>query len=302
MNLRNIFIGSRRLARLLVGFSACCGLAAALPSCSNIDEADRLIYVEPAAPIDTIVVDDTDELYDAPIAVVPHGVLIEDHTGQRCPNCPEASKLIHDFQQLYGPLVVPVAIHSQAQGIMEPEGLGNELGNELYNQWKLTYKPAGLFNRFDFGGERVLNKDFWMQALQYVLPQEAALDIRVKASKAANSSTADIDVKVLCTRPDATANGKLMVWLTEDNIMAPQDSMGTIINNYVHNHVLRAAINSTSGDNIALRGAEGDNIVEHHYKASLKEGWKPQDLSVVAFVCNDSEGVLQVVSRKLKTK
>ena len=288
---------------VILAFLVCCNIVAALSSCSNIDENERLIYVEPTVTIDTTEVNpyaDLDSLYNLPVKPVARRVLIEDHTGQKCPNCPDAAELIHEFQAAYGDLVVPVAIHSQMQGIMEPEGLGTELGNTYYNYWKMEFKPAGLISRIDGGDGKVLDKTIWIYALQYILPLETPLDIRVKAIQNADDATkADIDVKVICTRDGQSAAGKLQVWITEDNIVAEQDNMGQHIADYVHNHVLRAAVNGDWGENVSVSGLEDQR--EFHYTATLKSGWKPADLAIVAFVYNDDE-VVQVVRQPLKIK
>ena len=102
----------------------CCNIVAVLTSCSNIDEAQRLIPVETTVHTDTVPTDpnaDLDSLYNLPVAAVPRRVLIEDYTGQTCPNCPTFTNQIHDLQDIYGNLLVPVAIHSDYMGIMEPE-------------------------------------------------------------------------------------------------------------------------------------------------------------------------------------
>lgn len=271
-----------------------------LAACSNIAEDERLIYVEPAVIVDTTTVVEPDSVYDAPMTVVPRRVLVEDHTGQHCPNCPDAANLIHEFQQTYGDLIVPVAIHSEMQGIMEPEGLGTELGNTYYRYWNMEFKPAGLVSRVDGGGGKVLDKTVWIYALQYILPMETPLDIRIRATQsAADPKQADVDVKVLCTRPEASVSGKLQVWVTEDNIIALQDSMGKRIDNYVHNHVLRATANGTWGEDISLNGSEDANVREFHYTVPLSAAWKPQDLAIVAFVYNDDE-VVQAARAALK--
>ncbi|MBQ3631317.1 MAG: Omp28 family outer membrane lipoprotein [Prevotella sp.] len=285
--------------RLFSGICICCAIVAA--ACSNIDESERLIYVEPAVAVDTTEVNpyaDLDSLYNLPVSPVARRVLIEDHTGQKCPNCPDAANMIHEFQAAYGDLIVPVAIHSQMQGIMEPEGLGNELGNTYYNYWKIEFKPAGLISRVDGGDGKVLDKTIWIFALQYILPLETPLDIRVKAIQNADDpAKADIDVKVIGTREGQSVNGKLQVWITEDNIVAEQDNMGTHVADYRHDHVLRAAVNGDWGEAVSISGFEDQK--EFHYTANLKSAWKPADLAIVAFVYNDDE-VVQVVRQPLR--
>ena len=277
----------------------CCCVVAALTACSDIAEDERLVVTDVTVVQDSIPSEpvETDSLWDAPVEPVAHRVLIEDHTGQKCPNCPDATRLIHNYQRQYGDLIVPVAIHSEMQGIMEPEGLGNELGNTYYKYWKMEYKPAGLVNRLDGGTGKVLDKTMWDFAVPYALSMETPLDIRVKARQSDDPAQADIDVRVVCTSEDASASGQLQVWITEDGIIAEQDDMGVKIADYKHNHVLRAAVNGTWGESVSVSGF-GDTR-EFSYTAALKPNWKAGNLSIVAFVYND-DGVVQAVSRPLK--
>ena len=278
----------------------------ALMACSKIDENERMELVStqvvPNEPEEEVELPDS--LYDAPIEVVERRVLIEDHTGQKCPNCPDGAQIIRDLQRTYGARIVPVAIHSQMQGIMEPEGLGNELGNTYYKAWNLEYKPAGLINRISDGSSTVLDKTIWAMAVQFIMNNNTPdpLDIRIKAQQQKLDPTkADVDVKVIATVDGASVDGNLQVWITEDNITARQDSMGVRLDNYVHNHVLRAAVNGTWGDIISLRGTEGSNIREFHYTTTLLQGWKAKDLDIVAFVTDEYSGeVVQVNKAKLK--
>lgn len=273
-------------------------------SCSEISENERLIEVEPAItpqPDEPDSEDTTaiDSLYEAPVKSVARRILIEDHTGQKCPNCPDATDIIHQLSDLYGNLIVPVAIHSKDQGIMEPEGLGNELGNTYFTHWNINSKPAGLISRMDGGLGVVMDKTIWAGAAQYILTLPTPLDIRVKARQQNDDPTqAAVDVKVICADSAGTAvNGKLQVWLTEDSIVAEQDFPGGQHQaDYVHNHVLRAAVNGTWGEDVSVAGFA--NAKEFHYSAPLSTAWKPRNLSVVAFVYND-EQVVQVTRRKL---
>lgn len=263
-----------------LGLMACIGWLTLMTACSHISENERLIYVEPA-----------------PVA---RCVLIEDHTGQNCPNCPDATAIIHELQQTYGNQIIPVAIHSERQGIMEPEGLGTELGNTYYRHWGIEFKPAGLINRLDGGDGCVLDKTVWIYAVQYALSMPTPLDIRIAAGlNADDASLMDIDVDVVCTAPDTLVAGKLQVWITEDSIRARQDNMGTLVPDYVHNHVLRASANGTWGEPVTVDAAAPSR--HFHYSAPLAAHWKPEHLAIVAFVYTDDE-VIQVASTPLNAK
>ena len=62
-----------------------------MQACGDIAEEDRLIYVKPAA--------------------VERSVLIEDFTGQRCVNCPNAADEIAKLHEQYGDAIIAVSIH-----------------------------------------------------------------------------------------------------------------------------------------------------------------------------------------------
>ena len=274
-------------------------------SCSNIDEADRLVPVGGDQPADTIPasMDAVDSLYDAPVSIVPRRVLIEDYTGQKCANCPDATTNIHQLQQVYGSLIVPVAIQSEYMGMMEPEGLGNELGNTYFNSLNFTpkVKPAVQVSRF-YGEVLTSNTDVNFYVDNVVL-LSTPLDVRLKAKQNAdNPNKANIDIKVICADEDhnAVVNGKLQVWITEDSIVAPQDYLnGQHFTDYVHNHVLRATVNGDWGENVSVNGWADEK--EFHYTATLQSNWNPRHLAIVAFVYNDEE-VVQVVRQELRVK
>lgn len=261
-------------------------------ACSHIAEDERLIDIGPAQNPDTT------QIQDSIIRPVARRVLIEDHTGQHCPNCPDAADIIHDMQQAYPNLIVPVAIHSEQQGIMEPEGLANELGNTYYRHWNVQFKPAGLVSRMDGGdGQRVLDKTIWIYAVQYALEQPTPLDISIQATYTKDHPRqAEIAVDVICTREEAAIDGRLQVWLTEDSIVATQFDMSTVRDDYVHNHVLRAAVNGTWGEPVSVKGHADRR--HYSYTATIPPQCNPEHMNVVAFVYTDEE-VMQAAQKEI---
>jgi hypothetical protein len=88
-------------------------------------------------------------------------------------------------------------------------------------------------------------------------------------------------------------SGKLQIWLVEDSIdsfqLMPDGSRNDA---YVHNHVLRCAVNGTWGTPFNIN--EGEQFIIN-FNQVLEEGWMPENMHVVAFVYNDS-GVCQVTT------
>ena len=246
-------------------------VAVMMAACSHIDEDEQLIYVKPAA--------------------VERCVLLEDFTGQRCVNCPMAADEIHKLQEQYGEdVVIAVSIHSGPLGFhTNPRfyGLATDLGDAYYTHWNLEYQPVGLINR-GAPTEYTAWGTLIRQELQKTAPVEISLDLEVEDQT--------LNIQSLVRGVDGNSQGKLQVWIVEDNITAFQMMPdGTRNDNYVHSHVLRAAVNGDWGEDITVD--EGYDTAKV-YTFTLNDEWVKENLSVIAFVYNAS-GVLQVTKTKL---
>lgn len=253
-----------------------------LLSCSNIDESERLIYV----PLD----------YEVPASGVPRHVLIEDFTGQNCPNCPLATHIIEQLHQTYDSAIVAVAIHSGPLGVLpaeHPEGLATLQGNEYFKYWDVEVQPSGVVNRS--GG--VLSYTDWIAKVNYDLKRQptSPVDIRIAPDYDEDTRMMTFDIDVVAVK-DSAIEGKLQLWLTEDSIVAYQDMPSGQKNPaYLHNHVLRASLNGAWGEEVSV--ADG---ASKHFHESLQADllWNAKQLALVAFVYNDA-GVVQVARKTL---
>jgi hypothetical protein len=249
-------------------------LLSLLTSCDNISESERLIYVKPAA--------------------AKRVVLLEDFTGQRCVNCPRATDVIEQLQDSLGDALVAVGIHGGPLGVHATptvNGLATDLGDEYYNHWHLEFQPVGLVNRHG-----AVNYGDWATEVMKELAREAPMQLTAAAIYNEHDS---IDIDIIATGTDGTTTGKLQLWLLEDSItaiqMMPDGSRNTA---YVHNHVLRRAVNGSWGDDFTVN--EGKDL-NRHYSVKPEDAWRRDQLSVVAFVYNDS-GVQQAIKVKVKSE
>lgn len=270
-----------------LALSAGCAIAAALSaivslsSCSNIADDERLIYVKPAD--------------------VHRKVLIEDFTGQRCVNCPAATLEIEKMQEQYGhDNVIAVGIHSGPLGFKGTAtliGLATELGDEYYSRFDISYQPQGLVNRT---GKQDYQQ--WAASVRELIQQDAPLTLGLQCTYDALTREATVQVEALATTGATT--GRLQLWVVEDSITAmqlrynivDQPTSGQLQDReYVHNHVLRAAVNGAWGDEVSI--AEGQTLTKsYHFTADA--AWRPEQLAVIAFVYNDA-GVVQVEKRHI---
>ncbi|MBR4924733.1 MAG: Omp28 family outer membrane lipoprotein [Prevotella sp.] len=241
-------------------------------SCSDISEDERLIYVKPAE--------------------VSRCVLIEDYTGQRCINCPNANDEIHRLQEQYGDdAVISVAIHCGPLAFYTNNrflGLRTETGDEYYDYWKVEYQPIGQVNRTG-----LLDYTSWNGKIREELQKTAPVDINVTSQLAGRTLSIETSLMGI----EESFVGKLQLWLVEDNITAFQMMPdGSRQDDYLHQHVFRTAVNGTWGEDVSI--GEGETVIRSHQDITIPDDWNIDNLSVIAFVYDD-KGVQQVRRIKL---
>lgn len=269
MKLKNIFLGVATAA-----------MAMAAASCSNIDEGDRLIYVKPAE--------------------VGRAVLIEDLTGQRCINCPTGTDIINGIIETYGEdNVIAVGIHCGPLGFAgnsKRVGLMTDTGVEYYKHWANGTnlgQPSAIFNRKKGKGP-IDNLNNWAAEVGLIISEKANLSVNI--ANAYDVKTRTLTTKVGAFGVNGTVSGKLQVWIVEDGIKAMQLMPdGSANQDYIHNHVFRAAVNGTWGEEVTVKEGE---TTSKDYSYVLPETWNAENISVVAFVYNDN-GVENVAKKHI---
>lgn len=267
MKIKNLFLGVATAA-----------MAMAAASCSNIDEGDRLIYVKPAE--------------------VGRAILIEDFTGQRCINCPTGTEIINGIVDTYGEdNVIAVGIHSGPLGFAgnsKTVGLMTDTGKEYYTRWDKENKmgqPWVIFNRKTSPDSHYNN---WAAMVSTIISEKANLSVKIDNAYDAASRT--LTTTVGADGVNGTVNGKLQVWIVEDGVKALQMMPdGKSNKEYIHNHVFRAAVNGTWGEDVTVK--EGETTTKQ-YQYVLPEAWNADNIAVVAFVYNNG-GVENVAKKHL---
>ena len=268
-----------------------------ITACDEVNENERFLPGPPIDIIDTTEVDTTD--IDSIIISPKKVVLVEEFTGQKCTNCPDAQRLLKGImeQETYQGRIVVVGIHAGNFGIADGgtgssatmPGLMQPEGNVYAEHWKVNAYPAALFNRKD---APVSTTATWQSRINEQLMQKAKMNIEVEAKLDADNNI-NISAKMAASED---IQAKLQLWITESHIVTLQIDNGNVDTKYEHNHVYRACVNGTWGEDVLIKTQEWLTLSR---QIAAKENWNKNNLSVVAFVYDEKEGVYQVAECKV---
>jgi thiol-disulfide isomerase/thioredoxin len=273
----------KQLFKIFIGFLLGSSL---LISCDTIDEGIVKNYGK-----DTANVPDTNKT-EAKV----RKVLVEDFTGHKCPNCPQAATVLSELEGIYGEQIIPMALHvtSQFAAPNAAQGFPAEYrtvdGTAIDDFFKISVAglPKGMVNRKGYPtNEHIISYSDWGSKVGQLLAQPADAWIKITNTfdVATNKVTSAIATEFLTDLP---GEYKLSVFLTQDSIISPQldGTLGIIVTNYVHKHMLRKALNNAFGETIATNPVASTASINKTYSLVLLPEWTPKNCHIVAFVYN----------------
>jgi thiol-disulfide isomerase/thioredoxin len=245
-------------------------------SCDDINEDNRLLEMEEVVP--------------------QRAVLLEEFTGQWCRNCYKGHSAIKQLKEKYREKFIAVSIHAGPTQNAIPESDSNEYyqglktndGDHYADRYSISSYPCGVLNRTS----GILEHDKWAASLLTELAKESNIDIELSANYNVETNKVEISTEL---KPNANIKGYLQLWIVESGIVSIQLVEDNYDMEYVHDHVYRANVNGLDGEAVTL----SDNVFANfEHSISVKSLWNPANLSVVAFVYNDS-GVLQAAETEV---
>ncbi|MDR2824662.1 MAG: Omp28 family outer membrane lipoprotein [Prevotellaceae bacterium] len=230
-------------------------------------------------------------------------VLLEDYTGYTCTNCPAAAAMAATIKQTLDKSLTVVSIHTGPFSINSPFNTeaGDEYRKRFYPNDADGY-PAGSISRMLIDGKFV-NTQFVKWGTSIVNRLNSSIP-NIQLSLSANYSEADktFSVKSEIKATDAPPHTlKLQLWITESGIKYYQTNGTPSPQEYIHNHVLRDAINGVWGEDISIAKGETKEMTSRIYDLNAKE-WKPansgkpENMHIVGFIY-DSE-TMEVIDVK----
>ena len=249
-------------------------------------------------------------------------VLIEKFTGHKCSNCPDATRKMDELKEVYGDNLISVDIHPgnlaefTATDDNYPYDFTTSSGDIISYDMGTSFLPAGTVNRIPGGllDSRCWMKDDWATQINNLLynengdPLDQNIEIQIETSlNLISELTISTSINII---NDFPVDYSLCVLITEDSIISPQLDGADYIDDYVHNHVYRCAVNGTSGENIndfLFVGLEGQFMYNSTHTITFDTNsninwtndWDNiENCHVIAYVYNSKTLIIEHTSKK----
>ena len=277
-------------------------LAAIILGMMSCDKLKEPYFTEPLVQVsDTLFLVEADTInFDGKMVV-----LLEDFTGVKCPNCPNAAAVANDLQSQYGEHLVVLGVHpNSGMTYQDPTGGFPDFRTDDGEVWRQHFGiqgfPNGLVNR----REGMQPHTSWTALVTSAIAEDAPVRLVVKTAYDDATRELKVSVHSLFLQNVESDDVRLTVCMMEDNIVGKQASSSGLIPEYTHRHVFRGTADGMPWgrqlDNEATTMASGRRFVTN-MKFTLSEDYNAEEFYIVAFVSdNNTKEVLMAAEAKIK--
>lgn len=242
-------------------------------------------------------------------AASPKKVLLFDVTGVRCNNCPKAAALAKTLAANNAGKLEVVALYPRTpmsltypwagfdtMSTVEADQIATALGG-------ITSLPLGSVDQASYNGSKLLNTSDWSAAITAQLAKTSPFNLDIKSTWQAAEGRARIEVKATANIA-ITANYRWVMAITESGVkskQSDQDAPGGVVEDYEHEHALRAVVGSTLGSEVNATAVGAGFVREKHFYMVPKSKWVAANCDVVVWIYDsNTKEVVQVNSVALK--
>lgn len=280
-------------------------------SCEKIDEPIKIIdqKIYPENPDDTLFFKDS-------VSTAMRQVLLEEFTGHRCVNCPEASLMAHVLAETLDHRLIIYNVHAGNFAEPQPSTVFNTdfrspIGIKLNTDFGIWAYPSAMIDRKPYQSSYTILKDNWETLVNAELDQPNVANLKLVSIWFPKLSTLTITAETEFLVEPA-GQYRLAVYLVEDSIIAPQLNNKPVIGgdtlmNYVHRNVLRDAINGTYGEYLSeSTGLATGEIYTKRYNYIVNPDWDIRHCNLIAYLGKYDATynlieIIQVVELAVKT-
>ncbi|MCB0792340.1 MAG: Omp28-related outer membrane protein [Flavobacteriales bacterium] len=280
---------------------------------------DDRIRILPLVLLITSGCDKVTDPYDGPgsgggdtSSVVQRRVLLEDFTGFRCNNCPAATQVALQLQQVYGEdRLMVVGVHGMPffSNPIPPAGDGyfdtdfqTPEANAYVTTFGITFLPTGMVSRREYNSSLTLGEASWGSAVDEIIGTPADVDLLFSSFELDGTNTIHTTVQVPVIH-DVSGDYNLTVYLTEDHVddwQIDNQQTPSEVEHYDHRHVLRDNLNGAWGDPIISgSAAAGDTLTADLSRALAAGVIDPDNCALIAYLYNTATyEIIQVSEHK----
>jgi hypothetical protein len=231
-------------------------------------------------------------------------VLLEDFTGIRCNNCPEATRKAEEIAASKRHRLIVMSIHAGHLAAPAAPPFTLDLrcpeGNAYYNDFKITGNPKGLINRVQRStGIFEYSLPDWKDAIESELEIPITFKLKVEGALTEDGSTINAKITYSATI-EADVDYNLLVFLVEDGIVGVQkDDYGNPIWDYVFHNVLRETLHGDAYYGIPIKkpvaGVENTYSFDNYKIKSIDKKYPTSTYKlIVAITQRESKYIEQV--------
>ncbi len=244
-------------------------------------------------------------------------VMIEDFTGHRCNNCPNAAVILHDLEDANPGRVFGASVHTSPVGMSNFQQENAEYPTVLYNNIAFEIgthfgskpgtgflgNPNGAVNRQLNGTDNTASPGTWSSKTTTAL--NATLKVNIQSHCNYFPSTRGTFLHVEVDKIDNSLSNQLaiVVYVLEDSLVAPQ-LMPDLTKNetYVHRDILRDCIDGNAFGRVLEAsdlGINGKYYVNYTY--ALPAQYNPDNMHFLIYVYDKvTEEIYQVIEQHLQ--
>lgn len=213
-------------------------------------------------------------------------ILVEEFTGQKCVNCPEAAAELQRIARMLSPNVTVVSLHAARSG-QTLSALSSAQADKVAEALHIPLSaPHAAFNRKNYENRRfITDRAAWEAAILDAVHTRASYRIDLKASIVDDKLNLHTEI---ARRTEKWHPLSLQLWLVED-IRATQLTAAGVRKDYFHHNVFRGALNGLDGEELSPDAKQTSLQLEHRF--SIPDNVvEVKNAKVVAFVINRSSG------------
>lgn len=243
-------------------------------------------------------------------------VMIEDFTGHRCNNCPNAATLLHNLEIANPGRVFGASVHTSPTGVSTFQATNTEFTSVFYNDdasaigsffgsqagTSFLGNPHGTVNRMLVGTDNTSSPGQWTSKTTTLLASTLQVNIQSKANYFPTTRGVFVHTEVEKIDNSLTDDIAIVVSLLEDTLVAPQIMPNTTTNStYVHRDIFRGNIDQlTWGTTLNSTYLNSNGKYYKNYSFALPSTYDPTNMHLLIYVYNKTTlEILQVIHQDI---